>query len=302
MTVMKEKIAFIGLGNMGAPMALNLLKAGYLLAVFDMRRNALTEAVSQGAIAATSAAEAVLEADFVISMLPASEHVADLYLGNDQQPALFDAISQKALVIDCSTIAADVAVRVHQAAQEKSLAMLDAPVSGGTAGASAGTLTFMIGGSDKNFARAEALLKTMGKNCFHAGGEGAGQLAKACNNLLLAICMAGTAEALSLGVAGGLDAKTLSEIIAQSSGNNWSLSTYNPYPGVLSEVPASHNYEGGFSVNLMIKDLGLALSEAEKKQAQVPVGSLVRDLYLRLNESRADAGKKDFSSIQALYH
>lgn len=299
---MKEKVAFIGLGNMGAPMALNLIKAGYQLTVFDLSQDALSEAVAQGAVAADSAASSVAEADFVISMLPASEQVEKLYLGHPKQPPLLDAIPAEAVIIDCSTIAADVARQVHQAAQKKSLAMLDAPVSGGTAGASAGTLTFMIGGVAETVLRAETLLKAMGKNCFHAGGDGAGQLAKACNNLLLAICMAGTAEALSLGVSGGLNVATLSKIMTQSSSNNWSLATYNPYPGVLPDVPASRNYEGGFSVDLMIKDLGLALAAAEENQAKVPIGSLARSLYLSLREAKDDAGKKDFSSIQSLYN
>src|SRR5690606_24854917 len=203
-----SSIAFIGLGNMGAPMANNLIKAGHQLAVFDLVPGAVNSLADAGARAATSAADAVRGAEVVVTMLPASKHVEALYLGQD----LLGAIDPSALVIECSTIAPDSARKVATAAQQRGLAMIDAPVSGGTAGAAAGTLTFMVGGEADNLARAMPVLQAMGKNIFHAGPAGAGQVAKICNNMLLGILMAGTSEALALGVANGLDPKVLSDI------------------------------------------------------------------------------------------
>src|SRR6185436_3072180 len=195
----------------------------------------------------------------VISMLPASKHVESLFLGDD---GLIGRIAAGALVIDCSTIAPASAQRVAEAAQARGLAMVDAPVSGGTAGAAAGTLTFIVGGSTDDLERARPILAAMGKNIFHAGGLGAGQTAKICNNMMLGILMAGTAEALALGVANGLDPKVLSGIMSKSSGRNWALELYNPYPGVMENAPASRGYTGGFGVDLMLKDLGLAAESA----------------------------------------
>lgn len=282
-----QHIAFIGLGNMGAPMAHNLLRAGYRLAVYDL---------SAAAMDALAPADAVREADFVISMLPANEHVRQLYLGAD---GVLAAAPPQALLIDCSTIAADVAKEVSAAAAARGFAMLDAPVSGGTAGAAAGSLTFIVGGEAAALDRARAVLGAMGKNIFHAGGAGAGQVAKICNNMLLGVLMAGTAEALNLGVAHGLDPKVLSDIMAKSSGRNWALELYNPWPGVMDAAPASRGYAGGFGSALMLKDLGLAQQAALSAQAATPLGSLARQLY-QLHQ-QGGSGALDFSSIVSLF-
>lgn len=281
---------------MGAPMAHNLLRAGYQVSVYDLSAAAIDALASAGARGAASAADAVREADIVISMLPANDHVRELYLGTD---GVLAAASPKALLIDCSTIAADVAKEVSIAAAARGFAMLDAPVSGGTAGAAAGTLTFIVGGDDAALERARAVLGAMGKNIFHAGGAGAGQVAKICNNMLLGVLMAGTAEALNLGVAHGLDPKVLSDIMAKSSGRNWALELYNPWPGVMEGTPASRGYSGGFGSSLMLKDLGLAQQAALSAQAVTPLGSLARQLY-QLHQQGGN-GQLDFSSIVKLF-
>lgn len=289
------QIAFIGLGNMGGPMAQNLLKAGHRLTAFDLSPAAIQTLADAGANIAASAREAVSNADIVISMLPASRHVEGLYLGEN---GLLPHIRQGTLIIDCSTIAAQTAIAVSTAAAALGLTMLDAPVSGGTGGAIAGTLTFIVGGDDAALERARPFLSVMGKNIFHAGGHGAGQTAKICNNMLLGIQMIGTAEALALGVANGLDPQVLSEIMVKSSGRNWSLELYNPYPGVMDNVPASRGYHGGFGVDLMLKDLGLATETALNAQASIPLGEMARNLYAL--HSKAGAGGLDFSSILQL--
>ena len=292
---MNPKIAFIGLGNMGGPMALNLLKAGFALTVFDLSPTALQSAQAAGAKVAATAAEAAAEAEIVVSMLPASAHVEALYLGSG---GVLQAVQPGTLIVDCSTIAPQTAKTVYQAAQAAGCAMIDAPVSGGTAGAAAGTLTFIVGGESDALERARPLLEKMGKNIFHAGDHGAGQVAKICNNMLLAIHMIGTAEALNLGTSLGLDAKVLSEIINKSSGRNWSSELYNPFPGVMENVPASRGYSGGFGVDLMLKDLGLAQEAALHAKAATPLGTLARNLYHL--HSLAGNGKLDFSSILEL--
>jgi 3-hydroxyisobutyrate dehydrogenase len=204
------------------------------------------------------------------------------------------------VLVDCSTIDPETSRQVAAAAGERGIAMLDAPVSGGTGGAEAGTLTFMVGGAAAAVERVRPVLDVMAKNVFHAGDSGAGQLAKVCNNMLLAVHMAGTAEALALGVRNGLDPQVLSEIMKQSSGGNWSLNVYNPYPGVMDGVPASRDYQGGFLVDLMSKDLGLAMDAAQASGSPVPLGSLAQNLY-RLHREQNDSGGLDFSSIQWLY-
>ena len=291
-----QHIAFIGLGNMGTPMAHNLLRASYQVSVYDLSAAAMDALASAGARAASSAADAVREADIVISMLPANEHVRELYLGAG---GVLAAASPKALLIDCSTVAADVAKEVSTAAAARGFAMLDAPVSGGTAGAAAGTLTFIVGGDEAALERARAVLGAMGKNIFHAGGAGAGQVAKICNNMLLGVLMAGTAEALNLGVAHGLDPKVLSDIMAKSSGRNWALELYNPWPGVMEGTPASRGYSGGFGSSLMLKDLGLAQQAALSAHAATPLGGLARQLY-QLHQQGGN-GQLDFSSIVNLF-
>ncbi|MGB6105993.1 MAG: 3-hydroxyisobutyrate dehydrogenase [Pusillimonas sp.] len=291
-----SRIAFIGLGHMGGPMALNLLKAGHELVVFDLVPSALKAAADAGAAPAASAQESVKGADVVVSMLPASKHVEGLYLG---ESALLDHIAPGTLVLECSTIAPESARKVADAARTKGVRMIDAPVSGGTGGAVAGTLTFIVGGAAQDLEAAMPYLEKMGKNIFHAGEAGAGQVAKICNNMLLGILMAGTSEALALGAANGLDAKVLSDIIAKSSGRNWATELYNPWPGVMEHAPASKNYAGGFGVDLMLKDLGLAAESALNARASIPLGELARNLY-SLHSVQGNGGL-DFSSILNLY-
>lgn len=290
------QIAFIGLGHMGLPMARNLLNAGHTLSVFDLVASAVNELAEQGARAASSAADAVSSAEVVISMLPASRHVEGLYLGD---AGLLSVIAPGSLVLECSTIAPEAARKVHQAAAARGIALLDAPVSGGTAGAAAGTLTFMVGGDAATLERARPILANMGKNIFHAGPAGAGQVAKVCNNQLLAVHMIGTAEAMALGVANGLDPATLAEIMRQSSGGNWSLEKYNPWPGVMPNAPASKDYRDGFAAELMAKDLGLAQEAAQTTASSTPMGALALQLYRLL--LKQGQGKLDFSAVQKLF-
>lgn len=283
------QVAFIGLGNMGGPMAINLLKAGHQVTAFDLSQAALAQVAAEGAKVAESAKAAVVGADFIISMLPAGKHVAGLY----QDVA--DVIKSDALVLDCSTIDAATARAVGASLAAKGIAFVDAPVSGGVGGAKAGTLTFIVGGSTEHFAKAQTVLTAMGKNLFHAGEVGAGQIAKICNNMLLSVLMVGTSEAIQLGVDNGLDPKVLSEIMLKSSGRNWTLELYNPCPDVQPNVPSSNDYQGGFMVDLMAKDLGLAAECAQQSQSATPMGALARNLYVA--HQRQGFGKLDFSSI-----
>lgn len=290
------QIAFIGLGHMGLPMARNLLKAGYPLKVFDLVRSAVDELAGEGALAARDARDAVEGAQVVISMLPASRHVESLYLGDD---GLLQHLPPATLVLECSTIAPEAARRVHAAAGQHGIALLDAPVSGGTAGAASGTLTFMIGGDPESLETARPIFSAMGKNIFHAGPAGAGQVAKVCNNQVLAVQMIATAEAMALGVANGLEPATLAEIMRQSSGGNWTLEKYNPWPGVMENAPASKGYSGGFMAELMAKDLGLAQEAASHSGNSTPMGALALQLYrLLLKQGK---GRQDFSVVQQLF-
>ncbi|MEO9335101.1 3-hydroxyisobutyrate dehydrogenase [Ectopseudomonas guguanensis] len=290
------QIAFIGLGHMGLPMARNLLKAGYPLKVFDLVRSAVDTLAGEGAVAAESAADAGDQAQVVISMLPASRHVEGLYLGEE---GLLARLPAGTLVIECSTIAPESARKVHAAARERGVALLDAPVSGGTAGAAAGTLTFMVGGEAQALEKARPILTAMGRNIFHAGPDGAGQVAKVCNNQVLAVQMIATAEAMALGVANGLEPAVLAEIMRQSSGGNWTLEKYNPWPGVMESAPASKGYSGGFMAELMAKDLGLAQETASHSGNSTPMGALALQLYrLLLKQGK---GKQDFSVVQQLF-
>lgn len=289
-------IAFIGLGHMGLPMARNLLKAGFTLKVFDLVQAAIDELTREGALPASSALDALQDADVLVSMLPASRHVEGLYLGDN---GLLAALKPGSLVLECSTIAPESARKVHQAARERSIEMLDAPVSGGTAGAAAGTLTFMIGGAAEALAKARPIFEAMGKNIFHAGPDGAGQVAKVCNNQVLAVQMIATAEAMAMGVANGLEPAVLAEIMRQSSGGNWTLEKYNPWPGVMENAPASKGYSGGFMAELMAKDLGLAQETAQASGSSTPMGALALQLYrLLLKQGK---GKLDFSVVQQLF-
>ena len=292
----KPNIAFIGLGNMGAPMAENLLKAGYTLSVYDLSEEATARLQQTGASVADSPKDAASNAQVIISMLPAGKHVHSVYLGNNGADGLLAELPKGTLVIDSSTIAAADARLVAEAASKVGIDFLDAPVSGGTGGAIAGTLTFIVGGSDDAFAKAEPILAVMGKNIFHAGEHGAGQVAKICNNMLLGILMAGTAEAINLGVKNGLDPKVLSDIMLQSSGRNWTLEVYNPYPQVMENVPSSNGYKGGFMSKLMQKDLNLAMQTARDTDVETPMGAKATELY---KSHIVENGDKDFSSIMA---
>ncbi|NWO02556.1 MAG: 3-hydroxyisobutyrate dehydrogenase [Idiomarinaceae bacterium] len=285
-------VGFIGLGNMGGPMASNLAKAGHKVKAFDLSEEALKAIVADGAQAAKTAAEAIDGAEFVVSMLPADRHVKGVYLGDD---GLINKLNKDQLVIDCSTISSETAMYVGEQLEKAGIAFIDAPVSGGVGGAKAGTLTFICGGTETNVDRARTVLNDMGKNVFRAGDVGAGQIAKICNNMLLSVLMVGTSEALQLGRANGLDPKVLSEIMLASSGSNWTLQVYNPCPGVMDNVPSSNDYQGGFLVDLMAKDLGLAQQTALESGAATPMGSLTRNLYHSWSEQ--GHGRQDFSSI-----
>ena len=286
-------IAFFGLGNMGSGMASNLLDAGNRVTVYDLFESNIREMVIKGAVAGSSPSSAVTEADVVISMLPAGKHVKQLYTD------VMHLCKRNTLFIDCSTIDATEAKELHKLSKDKGHRFVDAPVSGGVAGAAAGTLTFIIGGQKEVVEEATPILKQMGKHCFHAGGEGAGQVAKICNNMLLAILMAGTSEALKLAIDNGLDPKVMSEIMKQSSGNNWTLQQYNPVPNVMENVPSSNAYQGGFMVDLMNKDLHLAMSAAAINHSVVPMGALAKSIY-QMHGLKGN-GKKDFSSIYEAY-
>ncbi len=290
-----SRVAFIGLGNMGGPMAANLAKAGHAVRVFDLVPAAIQAAADAGATAAGSARDTLADAEVVISMLPASRHVEGLYLG---EGGILDAIPAGALVIDCSTIAPASARKVAEAAAKRGLQMIDAPVSGGTAGAQAGTLTFIVGGDEQALERARPVLQDMGRNIFHVGGNGAGQVAKLCNNMALGVIMAATGEAIALGVAHGLDPKVLSQMMAVSTGRSWATEVCNPWPGVLENAPASRGYTGGFGNDLMLKDLGLAAEAAMGVGASIPLGELARNLYAM--NSQAGNGALDFSSVVKL--
>lgn len=287
-----KQIAFIGLGNMGGPMAANLVTAGFAVRGFDLSENALRQFAAAGGQVAASIAEAIQGVEAVITMLPAGKHVTGLYLG---EQGLCASLPAGTLLVDCSTIDVASARQVGEAATRAGHRFVDAPVSGGTAGAAAGTLTFMVGGEAANVDAARELFNAMGKNIFHAGNIGAGQTAKVCNNMLLGILMAGTAEALALGVRNGLDPAVLSEIMSKSSGRNWALELYNPWPGVMENTPASRAYAGGFMSELMLKDLGLAEETAIQSHAANPMGALARNLYA--SHVAQGNGKLDFSSI-----
>jgi 3-hydroxyisobutyrate dehydrogenase len=266
-------IAFIGVGNMGGPMARNLIKGGHSLTVFDLSADAVGAVT--GARRAATANEAVAGAQCVITMLPAGKHVRSVYLDD----GVLAHAAPGALLIDSSTIDVDSAKAVHAAASAKGFGFLDAPVSGGTGGAEAGTLTFMCGGTDEAFARARPILDLMGKKVVLAGGAGAGQAAKICNNMLLAISMIGTCEAFALGEKLGLDPQKLFDIASTSSGQCWSLTTYCPVPGPVPTSPANRDYAGGFAAALMLKDLNLSQAAAQSVGAVTPLGAEATQLY-----------------------
>lgn len=293
-------IAFIGLGNMGNPMAKNLLKAGCKVRVFDINTDAAKQVESKGAHLCLSLDDVIQGADTVITMLPAGEHVRAVYLGDHHGGVgLLNMVAGDTFLIDSSTIDPESARLVAGEAEKKGFEFVDAPVSGGVAGAQAGTLTFIVGGTDSAFSKAEGVLQHVGKNIFHAGKAGDGQMAKICNNLLLGVLMSGTCEAISLGIDNGLDPEVLSNIMLQSSGRNWALELYNPCPNVMEKVPSSNNYQPGFMAKLMLKDLGLGIDAALQSQSAIPMGTLARSLYAFHNTRGNEL--RDFSSLFEFY-
>jgi 3-hydroxyisobutyrate dehydrogenase len=285
-------IAFIGLGNMGLPMARNLLRAGHEVVGYDVVGAALDAAASAGARPAASVAEAVSGAACVITMLPEGRHVRGVYLDD---LGIIARAQPEALLIDCSTIDVDSARAVNQAAIERGLEVLDAPVSGGVAGAENATLTFMVGGTEQGVARARPILERMGKAVVHTGPSGNGQAAKICNNMILAISMIGVCEAFVLAERLGLTADKLFEVSSQSSGQCWSLTNYCPVPGLVPSSPANRNYRAGFTAAMMAKDLRLAQDAAQSVDAPTPMGAQARSLYA-LFANRGHGGL-DFSAI-----
>ncbi len=286
------KIAFIGLGNMGAPMARNLLKAGHDVIGFDLNEDAIIDLCAFGATGAVSVADAVSSADFVITMLPNGAIVKATYGGSD---GILASAASGALLIDSSTISVADAREVIANAKAAGFDMLDAPVSGGTAGANAGTLAFMVGGSDEAFARAKPIIDAMAGKIVHAGGAGNGQAAKVCNNMLLAISMIGTGEAFNLGRKLGLDDQVFFDVAANASGQSWSLTSYCPVPGPVPTSPANNDYKPGFATALMLKDLGLAVDAIEETGVNSPLGELSQKLYAAMNNQ--GHGGVDFSGI-----
>jgi 3-hydroxyisobutyrate dehydrogenase len=284
------RIAFIGLGNMGGGMAANLAKAGHEVRAFDLSEEALARAVEAGCARAASAAEAVTGAEAVVTMLPAGRHVAGVY-----EADVFPNAAPGTLLLDCSTIDVATARANIEASTAKGLVAVDAPVSGGIAAANAGTLTFMVGGTDEGFARAQPILAKMGKAVIHAGDAGAGQAAKICNNVLLGASMIATCESLALAQKLGLDPQKFFDIASVSSGQCWSLTSYAPLPGVGPTTPADNGYKGGFAAALMLKDLRLAMEAAQSVDADVPMGSRARELYEAF--VAADKDGRDFSAI-----
>lgn len=285
------RIAFIGLGNMGGGMAANLAKAGHDVRAFDLSETALARAEERGAKRAATAEEAVAEAEAVITMLPAGKHVREVY-----EASVIGKAPTSAILIDCSTIDVATAREEIEKARAASYLMVDAPVSGGIAAAEGGTLTFMVGGTEEAFKRAQPLLEIMGKAVIHAGSAGAGQAAKICNNMLLGATMIATCEAFAMAQKLDLDLQTFFDISSKASGQSWSMTSYCPVPGVGPETPADRDYEGGFAAALMLKDLRLAMEAAQAADAYTPMGARAEELYTRFAEALGGAGK-DFSGI-----
>ena len=285
-------ITLIGLGNMGLPMAANLLKAGHRVTGYDLSAELVAKHVANGGTGATSIAEAVRGAEAIVTMLPAGRHVDTVYLGPG---GILDGLNTKPVLIDSSTIDVETARRVALIATDKGLDMLDAPVSGGTGGAIAGTLTFMCGGTDTAFAAARPVLEGMGRTIIHAGAAGAGQSAKICNNMMLAVAMCGVAEAFVLADRLGLDRQKLFDITSTSTGQSWALTTYCPAPGPVPTAPSNRDYTGGFAASLMLKDLNLAQDAAASVAAPTPLGAHAARLYQELND--AGEGGRDFSVV-----
>ena len=286
------RIAFIGVGNMGGPMARNLLKAQHAVTAYDPVDTALAEIVESGASRAASAAAAVKGAEAVVTMVPAGPEVREVYLGAGEVLA---AVEPGTLLIDCSTIDVATARDVAAAAAAQGLEMVDAPVSGGTGGAVAGTLTFMVGGPEAAFEKARPILEHMGARIVHCGAAGNGQAAKACNNMMLAINMLGVAEGFTLADNLGLDRQTLFDVVANSSGQSWAVTNYCPVPGPVPASPANNGFQPGFTADMMVKDLRLARDAAMKSGTGTPMGALAEAL-MALHVAGGN-GARDFSSI-----
>jgi 3-hydroxyisobutyrate dehydrogenase len=284
------KIAFIGLGHMGGGMAPNVVKAGHEVRAFDLVPEAVQHAAEGGCAPAASAAEAVRDADVVITMLPASKHVRAVF-HDDVAPNA----KPGTLLIDCSTIDVASAREVGEDMQKLGFDFVDAPVSGGIAAAAGGTLTFMVGGTNEAFERARPFLEPMAKAVIHAGALGAGQAAKICNNMILGATMVATCEAFVLAEKLGLDPQVFFDISSKASGQSWSMTSYAPVPGVGPDTPADHDYEGGFAAALMLKDLKLAMEAARQAGAYTPMGGEAEELYQRFVDR--GGGNKDFSGL-----
>jgi 3-hydroxyisobutyrate dehydrogenase len=285
-----SNVAVIGLGIMGLPMAINLVKAGHTVTGFNRSQDKIDKLVSEGGKGASSIADAVKDADVVITMLPAAKHVLEVYRNQ-----VFGNARANALLIDCSTIDVGSARTIEEEASAKGYEMVDAPVSGGIAAAAAGTLAFMVGGSEEAFAKAKPFIEPMAKAVIHAGGPGAGQAAKICNNMILGATMAVTCEAFVLAQKLGLDPQVFFDISSQASGQSWSMTSYCPVPGVGPKTPADNGYEGGFAAALMLKDLKLAAEAAQSVGAYTPMGGEAEELYQRFVDR--GGGNKDFSGI-----
>jgi 3-hydroxyisobutyrate dehydrogenase len=288
-------IAFIGLGNMGGPMAANLARAGHAVAAFDLSKDATARAKDAGCAIAGSIADAVKGADVVVTMLPAGKHVRAVYTNTD---GVIAHTKKGALFIDSSTVDVESARAVAKAAAENGFAMLDAPVSGGVGGATAGTLTFMVGGEAAAFERARPVLQNMGKNIFHAGGAGNGQAAKIANNMLLGITMIATCEAFNLAEKLGLDAQTFYNISSTASGQSWSMTSYCPAPGPVPNAPSNRDYRPGFAAAMMLKDMRLAQEAAHAAKAATPLGAQAEALYALMEAAGKD--DLDFSGVMKL--
>ncbi len=284
------KIAFIGLGNMGGGMAANLVKAGHVVNAFDLAEAALAQAKVNGCATFTSVREAVAGVDAVVAMLPNGKIVERVF-----EDEVIGRAPTSAILLDCSTIDVDTARKVTASAAAVGYEMVDAPVSGGIAAANAGTLTFMVGGTDAAFVRAEPILEAMGKAVIHAGTSGAGQAAKICNNMLLGASMIATCETFAMAEKLGLDLQTFYDISSKASGQNWSMTSYCPVPGVGPTSPADNDYQGGFATALMLKDLKLAMEAAQGVGAQVPMGERAAELYQAFTDG--GFGQLDFSAI-----
>ncbi|MCP2679653.1 3-hydroxyisobutyrate dehydrogenase [Maricaulaceae bacterium NA33B04] len=285
-------IAFIGLGNMGSGMAANLVKAGHAVRAFDLNPDAVAKLVELGASAAGDVPKAVKGADVVVTMLPAGPHVKSVYLGEE---GVLANTHDDAVLIDCSTIDVDSAREVAAAVAAKGIAFVDAPVSGGVAAAEGGTLTFMVGGPEAAFKGAEPILDAMGKAVIHAGDAGAGQAAKICNNMMLAIHMIGTCEAMNMAKGLGLDPQRFYDIASKASGQSWSLTSYCPVPGPVTAAPSNRDYKPGFAAPMMLKDMKLAMGTAEGLGANTPMGKQAADIYERFV---AEGGEQmDFSGV-----